>query len=173
MKWESLKKLNLGSGKDKREGYLNLDYSKETNPDIVWNLEKLPLPFEKNTFEEIIANHILEHLHEPLGVMRDLHRICKDGAIIKIRVPYFSHESAYSNITHYHQFTWTSFDLFDESHPEHWQGFEKFKILKKQLRWRKQLAFFNFFNLFPRVYQELFCWIFPAKELYVELKVIK
>ena len=106
--------------------------------------------------------------------MKELNRISKNGALIKIRVPYFSSESAYSNITHYHQFTYTSFDLFEKFHPEHWQGFTEFRIIKKHLKWRKIFFLCEWlFNLFPRVYQELLCWIFPARELQIELKVVK
>jgi hypothetical protein len=74
---------------------------------------------------------------------------------------------------HYHQFTWTSFDALEKDHQNHWQSVGDFKVIYKKLIWRNQLFFLSFFNLFPRVYQELFCWIFPAKELHIKLKVEK
>ncbi|MCH8945296.1 MAG: hypothetical protein IIA85_00015 [Nanoarchaeota archaeon] len=124
--------------------------------------------------KKIILNHVLEHFLKPIELIEELHRICKKGAIINIRVPYFSHESAYSNMTHYHQFTWTSFDFLEGEHSQHWQGTGKFEIISKKLIWRKIFYLFQLiFNEFPRVYQELFCWILPAKELRIKLKVIK
>ena len=80
-------KLNLGCGDDKKEGYVNMDFSKEVNPDKVWNFEKTPLPFRTNSVDEILAFHILEHINNFIPLMHDFHRICKNGAIIKIKTP--------------------------------------------------------------------------------------
>jgi len=78
---------------------------------------------------------------------------------------------------HYSFFTWTTFDFLDKNHENHWQGTGNFKVIKKKLKWRRELKFFEWlFNLSPkitRIYQELFCWMIPAKELKVVLKVIK
>lgn len=38
-----------------------LDIDPNCNPDVLWDLNKLPLPFEDNTFDEIHAADILEH----------------------------------------------------------------------------------------------------------------
>lgn len=169
-------KLHLGCGRDFKKGYLNCDISSNVNPDKIVDITK-EFPFEDNSVEEIIMNHILEHTQKPLEVMREIYRVCKNGAIVKIRVPYFSHECAFSMIDHYSFFTWTTFDLFNESHPGHWQGVGNFKTIKKRLHWRKQLKIFEWiFGIHPkitRIYQEVFCWILPAKELEIELKVIK
>ncbi|MCK9568368.1 methyltransferase domain-containing protein [Candidatus Pacearchaeota archaeon] len=169
-------KLNLGCGNDYREGYINCDISPEVNPDKIVDLEK-KLPFQDNSVDEIIIEHVMEHFHEPLKLLKEFYRVCKNEAIIKIKVPYFSHESAFSMLDHYHQFTLTSFDALDKKHTCHWQSIGNFKIIKKKLYWRKGLKFFEtFFNSNPkilRIYQELFCWIIPARELEIVLKVIK
>lgn len=169
-------KLHLGCGNDKKEGYVNCDISKEVNPDKIVDIEK-KLPFKSNSVGEIIMSHVLERTQKPIEVIREIYRVCKNNAIIKIKVPYFSSESAFSMLDHYHQFTWTSFDALEKNHPCHWQSAGNFKIIKKKLHWRKQLRFFELiFGIHPkitRIYQELFCWIFPAKELEIELKAIK
>ncbi|HLD55569.1 MAG TPA: hypothetical protein VJB35_04890, partial [Candidatus Nanoarchaeia archaeon] len=89
-----------------------------------------------------------------------------------IRVPYFSHESAFSHYQHIRRFTWTTFDLFNPEHPEHFHSDLKFKIFKKELRGRF-LGNKTPFNLFPRIYQEYLCWIFPTKEIFYLLEVLK
>jgi hypothetical protein len=53
------KKLNLGSGADIRTGWVNLDIGNITGVDIVHDIEKLPLPFDDDRFEEILCNDIL------------------------------------------------------------------------------------------------------------------
>ncbi|MGY4884211.1 MAG: class I SAM-dependent methyltransferase [Nanobdellota archaeon] len=165
-------KLNLGCGRDNLKGYINCDWSDEVGADKIMDLNKR-FPFKDNYADEILLSHVLEHFHEPLKILKEVYRVCKDGAIVTIRVPYFSHESAFSMLDHYHQFTWTSFDGLEENHACHWQSVGNFKTVDKKLVWRKQLFFLSFFNLFPRVYQELFCWIFPARELHIKLKAVK
>ena len=169
-------KLHLGCGNDYREGYVNCDISPDVKSDKIVNLEKR-LPFKDNSVDEIVVNHVLEHVQKPIEVLKEIYRICKHGAIIKIRVPYFSSESAFSQIDHYSFFSWTTFDCLEKNHVGHWQGTGNFKIIKKKLKWRKELRIFEWIfgksAKLTRIYQELFCWWFPAKELQIELKVIK
>ena len=56
-----LKKLNFGSGADKREGYLNVDIDPGAEPDLlITNNDYSMIP--KNHYNEILANDILEHI---------------------------------------------------------------------------------------------------------------
>jgi len=170
-------KLNLGCGNQKLKGYVNCDKIKEVNPDKVVDLEK-KLPFKDNSVAEVVLTHVIEHVTNLIQLMEEIYRICKNKAIIKIRTPYFSSESAFSNITHVRYFTLTSFDLFDKNHIEHFHiPNVNFKTNYKKLKWRKEFKLFEIvFGLHPkitRIYQELFCWWFPAKELEIELEVIK
>ena len=41
---------------------ITLDYNKDHNPDICWDLLSLPLPFKDQEFDEIHAYEVLEHL---------------------------------------------------------------------------------------------------------------
>jgi len=100
---EIMKKLNLGCGEFKKEGYINLDWQESVDPDVAHDLNNLPYPFEDNTFDLIEADHVLEHLDDPFGVMRELHRISKNNGEVLIRVPHFSRGF---------------------SHPEHKRGFD-------------------------------------------------
>ena len=65
-------KLNLGCGRDKKKDYINLDSSKNVRPDKVWNLEKTPLPFKNNFVDEVVAEHVLEHITNFIPLMHDL-----------------------------------------------------------------------------------------------------
>lgn len=61
----SVKCLVLGCG-NKRDSSLGemtyLDSNPDCKPDVVWDLTKHPLPFKDETFDSIIAVHVLEHL---------------------------------------------------------------------------------------------------------------
>ena len=169
-------KVQLGCGADKREDYINCDISPEVNPDMIVDITKT-LPFEDSSVEEIMIYHVLEHTHKPIDVIKEMYRVCKNDAIVKIRVPYFSSESAFSTLDHYSYFTLTTFDVLDKDNPFHWQGVGNFKITRKKLKWRKAFILFEYiFGIHPmvtRLYQELFCWILPARELQVDLRVQK
>lgn len=70
-----------------------LDFNEEHNPDTVWDLENLPLPYEDNTFDEIHAYDVLEHTGQQgdwkffFNQFSDLWRISKPGGLIMIIVP--------------------------------------------------------------------------------------
>lgn len=82
-------KLNLGCGTDKRQGYVNIDIRREVNPDLIWDLERLPYPFEDNSVEEILAKDVLEHIsfRRVEAVLREWHRILKPNGQIYIQAP--------------------------------------------------------------------------------------
>ena len=82
-------KLHLGCGNNKKKGYVNCDISATVKPDRIVDLEK-KLSFKDNSVDEIIANHVLEHIANFTPLMHELHRICKKGAVIKIKVPFYS-----------------------------------------------------------------------------------
>ena len=173
--------LVLGCGFKKKEStpeikWINCDISVEVGSDVVCDINE-KLPFGDNSIDEIFISHVLEHTREPVEVLKEFYRVCKNDALIEIRVPYFTHESAFSNMTHKSFFTWTSFDFLESDHPCHWMGLSSFKIIYKKLKWRKIFKplelIFNIHQKITRIYQELFCWWFPAKELRIKLKVIK
>jgi predicted SAM-dependent methyltransferase len=56
-------KLNLGCGKDYVESWTNIDIVDGFKKDLTHDLS-LPLPFEKNTVDQIKAKDILEHFNK-------------------------------------------------------------------------------------------------------------
>jgi len=86
-----MKKLNIGCGEDIKKGYINIDFA-DFGQEIKHDLNKLPLPFKKNTFKEIYAKCILEHLNTnnnyQVRFLEELYRISKNKGIIKIIVPF-------------------------------------------------------------------------------------
>ena len=105
------KKLNLGSGSDTKDGWVNLNIVALPGIDVVHDIEKLPLPFEKDTFDEIVAQDILEHV-DYVPVLKDLHRILADGGKLHIRVPHYTSRNNYTDPTHKKRFSVSTFDYF-------------------------------------------------------------
>lgn len=105
------RKLNLGCGKDIQEGYVNLDSAALPGVDIVHDIEKLPLPFSDNEFDEILCKDILEHV-EYVPILGDIYRILKSGGRVKIKVPHFSSRNNFVDPTHKKLFSINTFDFF-------------------------------------------------------------
>ena len=82
-------KLNMGSGEDKRPGWVNVDNRPEVKPDVVWDLEKFPYPFPDNSAEEIMWKDSLEHLSWRVvdKALRETFRILKPGGRVYIQCP--------------------------------------------------------------------------------------
>ena len=176
--------LDVGCGeykiKEENAKVIGLDVKKFKGVDIVWNLEKTPLPFKNNEFDEIIANHILEHIHNLEPLIKELWRITKQRGKIKIECPYFASSLAHSSMDHVRFFTYTTFNVYERNYFNHiYVEPIEFKI-KSRYIWSKHkiLRPLNFIisaiiNNTPRFYQRFFCFILPCEIIKYELEVIK
>lgn len=81
--------LNLGCGFTvyPAENVVNLDKFSCCSPDVEWDLEKTPLPFKDEEFDYILANHVMEHIHNWWDLFKDCSRILKTGGVMDIFVP--------------------------------------------------------------------------------------
>jgi len=51
-------------------------------PDVVWDLNKLPYPFDDDVFNGAFAMEVIEHLENPFLFLREVCRITKDWIVI-------------------------------------------------------------------------------------------
>jgi len=173
-------KLHLGCGNDYKKGYLNCDISKEVNPDKVVDLEK-KLPFKDNSVSEIIANHVFEHVVNFVPLMHEIHRVCKKGAVIKIKTPFFAAWGQYNDPTHVRFFTPFTFDYFRKGNYSHEVSANKdmFEIKESKINYgigassKLNWIMNPLINVHQAFYCRFFAFIFPASEMRYELKVIK
>ncbi|MEM7351889.1 MAG: class I SAM-dependent methyltransferase [Acidobacteriota bacterium] len=61
-------------------------YPGGVHPDIVSDSESFPT-VEDDTFDFLIANHVLEHLTDPIRALREWHRILGDGGLVLMALP--------------------------------------------------------------------------------------
>jgi ubiquinone/menaquinone biosynthesis C-methylase UbiE len=127
-------KINMGCGEKTYSDYINLDKIKLPNVNVVWDLEKSPLPFKDNSVSEILCEHIVEHVNNFIPLMEEFHRICKNEAVIKIAAPYYKYEGAYRDPTHVRFFTEHSFDYFQEDVQFSFYSNARFKVRKVELK---------------------------------------
>jgi SAM-dependent methyltransferase len=110
--------LYLGCGADRCEStrtqkWTNLDMNAAAHPDIVHNLNTLPLPFASNSFNLVFSCHCFEHLDKLpfISLVADIHRILRPGGYLIAVTPYGSSDVALGMVQHKQAFfevTWTN-----------------------------------------------------------------
>jgi hypothetical protein len=105
--------MNLGSGKDYKLGWLNVDVLARAQPDLVIDLGRpvsLPLQartlsggqvrLEANSLDGIYANNVLEHVPDLICLMTNLLALLKVEGELEVEVPYEKAASAWQDPTH-------------------------------------------------------------------------
>jgi SAM-dependent methyltransferase len=106
-------RLNLGSGKDYKPGWLNVDILARAEPDLVLDLGRTvewPLELdscrggrvrlEAGSLELVYANNVLEHVPDLPALMINVLELLKDGGEFHIEVPYEKALTAWQDPTH-------------------------------------------------------------------------
>jgi SAM-dependent methyltransferase len=83
-------RINFGCGQFPTPGWINVDLDPSARADVRHDLEQFPYPFDTGSADEIVASHVLEHLHQPFAAMAEFARIVRPGGHITIRVPHCS-----------------------------------------------------------------------------------
>jgi len=164
-------KLNLGCGMIKKDGWVNLDYNSEYDPDIQADLNK-PLPLEDNTVDEIICHHCVEHLNNIINFIKEIYRVSANNCLIQIRYPHFSDRSAYADPTHRHYLSHASLQYFEDVHlnePHALIHSVRLRTIKKRVYTPIKL-FEVFANVNPDLWERLG---FGIKEVEIHFRALK
>jgi SAM-dependent methyltransferase len=169
-----MKSLNVGCGAKKVKGAIGIDIRPWPEVDIVCNLNCYPWPFKEGIFEKVYCQDIIEHLDDVVKTMQEIHRISKNGAKIVISTPHFSHPNSFRDPTHKWHFTIDSFDYFTKELKYPIYTKEKFKIIKKEFKFRRKFGISALLaRISPRRYEKYYAHRFPPYGLHFELEVLK
>ncbi len=168
-------KLNLGCSINPQKGMVNLDIVPLKGVDVLADLNKRPYPFKDNSFDEITAKMILEHLDDFVAAMKEMYRILKPCGKIIITVPHSTSPGVWLDPMHKRPgFCFNTFDYFQPDHAASYSYDFQFFVVKKKIKfgmyqpWNWLISFIA--NRWPTLYECTFLRSFPSIELYVELK---
>ena len=117
-----LPRLNLGSGSDRRSGYVNLDRVALPEVDVAGTLDPPALPFADGRFGLVLCIDVLEHV-DAVSALREIHRVLAPGGVAVISAVHFTSRNLYIDPTHIRGFSVRTFEFFAPSvgnRPHNW-----------------------------------------------------
>jgi SAM-dependent methyltransferase len=94
-------KLNLGCGAHSRpDGYIHVDREREANPDLILDIETSRWPWRDQTVDEVLLNHVMEHIGNVKWVYQETYRVLKPGGVMQINVPHHCSDHYWGDPTH-------------------------------------------------------------------------
>lgn len=179
--------LHIGCGPSSKSGDVGIDIIPGPAVDVVHDLNVTPWPLADNDFDNVIAIDVLEHLDNIPAVMVELYRVCRDGAIVAVRVPSSTSPDIAADPTHRRGFSYRSFDYFDPSKQLHAYGYsnvhiavDKFSfvslrgwdgprwLVRRPDGWMRRVA-----NAWPAEYESRLAHLWPMRAVEFELRVVK
>lgn len=106
------RRIDLGCGAKRREGFLGLDRFPLPGVAVIGDLDGGALPFASSSVDLVVGFHSLEHVRDLVSVMREVWRIGRPGAQVVIAAPYFTGGLNLANP--YHK------QVFNEHTPRFW-----------------------------------------------------
>jgi hypothetical protein len=94
-------KLDLGCGKNKREGFIGVDSRAFEGVDVVADLTKR-WPWDDGSVAEANASHVVEHFDGPerIHFVNELYRVLIPGGRATLTTPHWCSQRAYGDMTH-------------------------------------------------------------------------
>jgi len=133
-------RLNLGSGARKfpfePDHWINSDIISWAGVDVVHDIND-PWPWEDNTFDQVVADNVLEHGRDKVHLISELWRVCKPNAAARIYVPVHTWAHFYDDPSHRSCWSAGSLQSCDVDHPHSralpWNYSPRFKVVRFEL----------------------------------------
>lgn len=92
--------LDVGCGPTKYPGSIGLDMNPSTAADVLCHLDRGGLPFKDNSFDQVRAEHVIEHVDNIIATMEEFHRVTRPGGTIFLATPHYTDYSSFRDPTH-------------------------------------------------------------------------
>jgi SAM-dependent methyltransferase len=103
---ETNKRISVPNGPTEWQNLVTVDFNPDMHPTVEWDLNKLPLPFPDNCFDEIHAYEVLEHCGQQgdfrffLQQFADFWRLLKPDGFFLATVPMWDSPWAWGDPSH-------------------------------------------------------------------------
>lgn len=158
--------VDLGCGPNKVSGALGMDVRAIVGVNVVCDVEE-PLPLRTNSVDVVWLRHVIEHIHNLIGLMEEVYRVSRPGGTVEVVVPYYTSRGAFRDPTHVRYITEDTFQYFE--FPADYGMRTNFKIEKITYDVRK------LFRWLPAYFQKRcrrYLWN-VVDNMYVTLRVVK
>lgn len=146
-------------------GSIGVDINLSVGADVVHNLNQFPYPFEQDEFDEVHIRETLCLLDNPIHVMEEVYRICKNQGKVVVAQPYFRSVWNYVDPVIKNFGTAHSFAFYDPD------DVIRKRYKHSEAKFKTQKIIFEENNLKPKPIRRLIIWLanrFPRKyELYL------
>ena len=172
--------LDVGCGVKKQPGAIGIDRNPASKPDVLWDLDRFPYPFADNSFDRVMAIHVIEHLADVMRTMEEFHRLLRAGGRVLIVTPHYTDFSSWCDPTHRSHLNSFSFRYFGEDHGGFGYytrfKFREISVRVKLLSFWKLLGFEFLVNHSARgrkFWEHYLCFLVRGKVMEFELEAIK
>jgi SAM-dependent methyltransferase len=172
--------LDVGCGINKYPGAIGLDRNLSTNADVIADLDEFPFPFADNSFREVRAIHVIEHVKDVIRTMEEFHRVLAPGGRVFLVTPHYTDFSSFCDPTHRWHLNSFSLRYFGENNAGYGYysnaRFREISIRLKLLALWRYLGFellVNRFRWFRRFWEFYLCYLIRGKVIEWELEAVK
>jgi SAM-dependent methyltransferase len=114
---ENIRVIDIGCAKVKQYPWaIGIDRARYAAVDLIADLE-FGLPIAESSVDHVFAIHVLEHVHELIALMNEVHRVLKPSGVLHVLAPYWQHPNAVADPTHVCLFSIATFKYFCLPHP--------------------------------------------------------
>ncbi len=172
--------LDVGCGINKYPSAIGIDRNPATKADVLCDLDRIPYPFADNSFDQLRAIHVIEHVSDVIRSMEEFHRLVRHGGRVHIETPHYTDFSSFCDPTHRWHLNTFSFRYFGENHAGFGYysrcKFREISLRVKLLAFWRWLGFEFLVNRFPRYrrfWEHYLCYVVRGKAMEFEFEVIK
>lgn len=92
--------LDVGCAPKKYPGSIGVDMNASTAADVICHLDRGALPFRDDSFDQVHAEHLIEHVADIIATMEEFHRATRPGGTIYIVTPHYTDFRSFRDPTH-------------------------------------------------------------------------
>ena len=177
-------RVELGCGPSKRvSSAIGIDMLSLPGVDLVGGAIDVLRQFPDSSVSSIYSEHFLEHIDDPLELLREAERVLASGGEFRAIVPHFSNPAFYSDPTHRSFFGLYTFGYWVRATPfrrqvPHYAAPLDFELTSATHRFKSSRPFYvrhavkkilsswvNLSGWTQEFYEEHLCWLMPCYEL--------